>query len=175
MFHNFQFLNRFIDIPLDQVGQCKLQKFNWLSRMMLTSRLIAGTTFESGAEADIGEICKLPLQKLYSHDMIIYKSLDKATFHCYSYTPGSTGELLLYRKKCIFEGGRPLDKRFYHPKITKQFNKVSDLINPITGNPFPKTRPRNQLPHSKRSCGLGKVDGKCKLSKPNKGRLGCSP
>ena len=53
MFHNFQFLNRFSDIPLDQVGQCKLQKFNRLSRMMLKSRLIAGTTFESGAEADL--------------------------------------------------------------------------------------------------------------------------
>ena len=66
----------------------------------------------------------------------IYKSLDKATFHYYSNTPSSTGELLLYGNKCILEGGKPLDRRFYHPKITRQFNKVSDLINPITGNPF---------------------------------------
>ena len=107
--------------------------------------------------------------------MIIYKSLDKATFHCYSNTPGSTGELLLYRKKCIFEGGRPLDKRSYHPKITKQFTRLIRLNKPNNWEPIPKTRPRKQLPHSKRSCGLGKVNGKCKLlSKPNEGRLGCS-
>ena len=80
MFHNFQFLNRFSDIPLDQVGQCKLQKFNRLSRM-------PKPTFD--------EICKFLLQKLHSHDMIIYKSLDKTTFHGYSNTPSSTGELLL--------------------------------------------------------------------------------
>ena len=36
-----------------QVGQRHLQELNWLSRMMLKSRLIAGTTFESGAEADL--------------------------------------------------------------------------------------------------------------------------
>ena len=62
--------------------------------------------------------------------------MDKATFHYYSNTPSSIGELLLYGNKRILEGGRPLDRRFYHPKITGQFNKVSDLINPITGNPL---------------------------------------
>ena len=53
----------------------------------------------------------------------IFTYLDKSTFQYYSNTPSSTGELFLYGNKCFLEGGETLDRRYYHPNITKNTTK----------------------------------------------------
>ena len=53
----------------------------------------------------------------------------------------STGELLLYGNKCFLEGGRPLDRRYYHPNTAAKFNKVNDLLNSTTEKPLQKGDP----------------------------------